>query len=142
MTSAAEILRDFTPGAYGIWTGVLLFAGWLLREYRETRKLSSADRQARREGFSAQVDQLADENRDLRGDLRALREEYDRYRSMCQTETDGLRGQIIKLEFDMAGLRRRADTLARDVAQLVSDGRTELQPLIDRFDAATMLREK
>jgi len=129
-----EILRDFTPGAYGIWTGVLLFAGWLLREWRETRKLSADDRLARREGYEKQVTILTAENRALAGDMRDLREEYDQYRGICQQENDQLRSQVIKLEFDIAGLRRKTATIARDIARLARDDDVEMNRLIAQFD--------
>ncbi len=139
MNAAAQILAEFTPGAAGIWVGVFMFAGWLLREWRETRKLSADDRIARREGYEKQVQILAAENRALAKGIRDLREEYDTYRGVCQTENDQLRGQVIKLEFDLAGMRRKTATLARDIARLARDDDAEMNRLIAQFDEGTRI---
>lgn len=98
----ARLFAEFTPGAFGIWTGVLMFAGWWLREWRETRKLSVEDRLARRDGYAKQVQSLMVENRLLRQDLRKLEELHDKYRKACQAETDVLRTelQLTKEELD------------------------------------------
>lgn len=130
----AKIAAEFTPGAVGVWVGVIMFAGWILREWRETKKLSAEDRLARREGYEKQVQLLTAENRELAEDQRQLREEYDRYRKLCQEETDALRKHVVKLEFDLAGLRRRADTLARDLARLFGGDHPEADRLIRDFE--------
>jgi hypothetical protein len=108
----------FTPGAYGIYgiLAAILFRG--MSEWRENRKLSSTDRQARREGFEKQVNILQDENRSQREDMVKLREEYDGYRRMCQQETDDLRGEIRRLETEQAGYKRRLDAQALELAKL------------------------
>ncbi len=100
------ILREVTPGAYGIWTLVLMGAGWFFREWRETRKLSADDRLARREGYAAQVQMLMAENRLLLKDLHDMREEYDNHRKLCHLETEQLRGMIIELEREVEALKR------------------------------------
>lgn len=114
MNDLLSIFKEFTPGAYGIWSGVLMFAAWWLREWRETRKLSADDRLARREGYQKQVELLTAENRALMADQRALRSEYDQYRAMCHAETDQLRDQVVHLESRMAGMiRKMADIAVR-----------------------------
>ena len=118
--SLPSLLEQFTPGAYGIWTIAAMVATYLLREYRETRKLSSSDKQARREGYAQQVSHLTTENRNLASDLRDLREEYDRYRRLCLQETDQLRDHVVQLENRLSGvLRKIADFTVRI-------GRTEI----------------
>lgn len=128
VTDLLAIFKEFTPGAYGIWSGVLMFAAWWLREWRETRKLSADDRLARREGYAKQVELLTTENRNLMADQRALRQEYDQYRTMCHKETDQLRDQVVALENRISGLLRKvADVAVRaargemgnDTAQLI-----------------------
>lgn len=101
------VARDFTPAAAGVWTGVLMFAAYLMREWRETRKLSADDRMARREGYAKQLENLQGENRALAEDSRRLREEYDGYRAFCQKENDNLRNQVIDLQFEVAGVKRQ-----------------------------------
>lgn len=121
MTSDALIdwLSKMTPGGYGIWTIALMVAAWLAKEWRETRKLSTDDRQAKREGFAKQVESLQVENRKLRGDLAEVEQRHDDYRHACQTETDGLRQQIRSLEDEVNGLRRRLDTQASTIGRAV-----------------------
>lgn len=111
-------LSTWTPAAYGIWTGVLMGAGWILKEWRENRKLSLEDRLARRGGYEKQVAALTAENRAVMEDLRLLREEYDTYRRLCHEETDTLRKDVIRLEDEMNGYKRRLDTQARDMGKL------------------------
>ena len=124
MNELAALLRDFTPGAYGIWTGVLMFAAWWLREWRETRKLSLDDRNARREGYAKQVELLMRENRALGEDIKSLRGQYDDYRVRCEGETDQLRTHIVALENRVTGFRRMFATLqitmARFIAQVMT----------------------
>lgn len=103
-------LKDWPPQAYGIWTLVVMAIVYAAREYRETRKLSSSDRQARREGFTWQVENLQRENRGLQLDLTSLRREYDEYRRLCHDETDQLRMQVISLEGEVAGMKRQRAT--------------------------------
>lgn len=107
MKELISILQGFTPGTYGVWTGVLMFAGWWLREWRETRKLSAEDRLARREGYAKQVELLMGENRALHSDLATLRAEYDKYRDLCHRENDQLRAMVVKLEREVQALCRR-----------------------------------
>lgn len=122
-----KLFEGFTPGAYGIWSGVLMFAAWWLREWRETRKLSVDDRNARREGYAKQVSLLSAENRSLMADQRALREEYDHYRRTCHEETDQLRQQVVALEGEVAGLLRK---LAEAGIQAIRGIAAPLSPLI------------
>lgn len=114
----AEILREFTPGAVGVWTGVLMFAAWFLKEWRETRKLSAEDRQARREGYAKQVDMLTAENRKLGVDLRDIRQEYDAHRKQCYEETDQLRKMVMRNEDQIEGYKRQVDTLSLELAKI------------------------
>jgi predicted nucleic acid-binding Zn-ribbon protein len=108
----------FTPGAYGIYAILAAILFNSLREYRENRKLSSSDRQARREGFEKQVQILQDENREQREDMRKLRDEYDGYRQICQEETNDLRQQVRRLENEQTGYKRRLDAQALELGKL------------------------
>lgn len=114
---APFLKTNWTPSAVGIWILIFMFCVYALREYRETRKLSSADRQARREGYETQVQLLTGENRALASDLSQLRVEYDQYRRDCHAENDALRNMIIRLENEVAGFKRRADTLSIEIAK-------------------------
>lgn len=124
MADLFTIFRDFTPGAYGIWTGVLMLAAWFIREWRETRKLSTDDRQARREGYAKQVESLQVENRNLRDDLIDAERRHDDYRHACQRETDQLRGEIRGLEDMVAGLKRQIDAHASSLGRVLLGGPT------------------
>ncbi|WP_028970168.1 hypothetical protein [Sphingomonas sp. URHD0057] len=119
------LFREWAPQAYGIWTLVLFAFVYLVREWRETRKLSSADRLARREGYALQVENLQRENRLLQTDLNALRHEYDDYRRLCHDETDALRSQVVRLEDEVTGLKRRIDSQAVSLARQVDDMRKD-----------------
>lgn len=112
MNELASIFKEFTPGAYGIWSGVLMFAAWWLREWRETRKLSSEDRLARRDGYAKQVETLMGENRNLRDDLVKMEKRHSDYRELCHKETDQLRDQVVHLENKIAGLMRKLADVA------------------------------
>jgi len=94
LSSLSQLAEQFTPGAYGIWTGVLMFTAWWLKEWRETRKLSAEDRLARRDGYAHQVQSLMAENRSLRDDLRKLEKQHYDYRRMCVAENDKLRRDL------------------------------------------------
>jgi hypothetical protein len=120
-----SIFQELTPGSVGIWVGVLMFGAWMLKEWRETRKLSAADRLARREGYQKQVELLTAENRSLGGDLRDLRKEYNEYRQLCHAETDQLRGQIIRLESDLAGIKRQRDSFSIYMVRLLQGAKLE-----------------
>lgn len=113
MQDLLTIFQSFTPGTTGIWTGVLMLAGWMVKEWRETRKLSLEDRLARREGYAKQVEMLTKENRELGIDLRKLRAEYDNYRILCHKENDQLRGMIIEQDDEIEGLKRKVADLSR-----------------------------
>lgn len=124
-------IAQITPGGVGIWTGVAMLAAWMLREWRENRKLSDADKQARRQGYEKEVAELRTLNRELRADMakareeaeareKAAREEHDRYRALCQQETDALRAKMLHLEFENAGMKRRLDTMALEMAALAT----------------------
>ncbi len=115
------ILRDFTPGAVGVWTGVVMFAGYLLREWRETRKMSLEDRLARRDGYAKQVEMLMGENRALRSDLTNSIREFRDYRALCHAETDQLRKHIISLESDVEGSKRQRAVDAIEMGRLKSE---------------------
>lgn len=113
-----KVLSEFTPGAYGIWSIFVLVAGFILKEWRETRKLSSEDRLARRDGYAKQVEGLQKENRDLRADMTAAEARHDEYRRLCHGETDALRQNIIRLEGEVAGFKRRIDMQGMEIARL------------------------
>lgn len=118
MNEIATILKEFTPGAAGVWTGVLMFAAYFLKEWRETRKLSAEDRLARRDGYQKQVELLLTENRALLADQAALRKEYDDHRKLCYTETEQLRKMLIDLQGELEGLKRRVATDAIEIHRL------------------------
>jgi hypothetical protein len=115
-------VNGLTITGAGTWTGVSMLAVYLLREWRETRKLSAEDRLARREGYAKQVENLQVENRKLRGDLIANEQLHSEYRRSCQEENDQLRAEIRGLEDDIAGLKRRIDAQGSSFARVVSDG--------------------
>lgn len=98
-------------------SGVLMFGIYLIREWRETRKLSSEDRLARREGYARQVEALLIENRKLRADIDAAAQMHtnyrrdtermhDAYRHECQRENDDLRAEVRELHGLVDGMRR------------------------------------
>lgn len=122
-----DFFLDWTPQAYGIWTGVLMLAGYMFKGWLETRKLSVEDRQARREGYEQQVQNLRGENRLLQRDLTELRREYDDYRNLCNVETDQLRGQVRVLQDEVTGLKRRLDSqavaLGRQIESIKENGK-------------------
>lgn len=103
---AALFASDATRTA-GIWLLVLMVGAFFVREWRETRKLSSDDRQARREGYAKQVAELHKENRALRSDLRRVEKDHDDYRKLCIEENGQLRGLIRSLEDHVVGLERQ-----------------------------------
>lgn len=116
MGEIPSLLNGFTPGALGIWTLVVMGVAFFAREWRETRKLSADDRQARREGYAEQVKSLRSENRALRKELAVDREEHTEYRRLCQAETDQLRRQVVALEDEVTGLKRELS--AHSVAEI------------------------
>lgn len=125
MGALAEVGRffhDFTPGAAGIWSLVVMFGAFLIREWRETRKLSADDRQARREGYAKQVADLTGENRALRQEIARIRQEHEDYRRLCHRETDQLRRHVIDLENMIAGLQRTIATASVSVARQFGKG--------------------
>lgn len=112
------VSRGLTPGGVGIYLILLLIALRYLKEWRETRKLSSEDRFARREGYAKQVENLQDENRELSKDLRDLREEYDGHRKQCFAETQSLREDLQRKEAEIVGLFRKVADLSIRLARL------------------------
>jgi len=119
--NAISALTGLTPGAAGIWLfGTIFLLGWSLKavaEWRQWRQLSLEEKQANREGFTAQVallsKQLRDANERVRlvaADLQTERDAHDEYRRLCHAETEQLRGHIIRLENDIAALHRRETT--------------------------------
>jgi hypothetical protein len=113
-----RLFSEFTPGAAGIWTGVAMFAAYWMREWRETRKLSAEDRQARREGYAHQVETLMKENRELRADLSKSVNEFRDYRVLCHAETDQLREMIVANEDEIIGLKRKLSEQSLEIARL------------------------
>lgn len=107
-----SFVSEFTPGAAFLAYIAAIITFHYLKEWRETRKLSMEDRQARREGFMALVESLQDENRDLRVNLLTNEKTHDEYRRMCQQETDQLRGHVVHLEDRVAGLMRKIADIA------------------------------
>lgn len=128
LSAIAAVFRDFTPGAAGIWTLVAMMGLYLIREWRETRKLSAEDRLARRDGYAKQVENLQAENRKLREDIADIEQRHSDYRRLCHQETDQLRDQVVYLNNRISGLLRKlADVAIRaargdmdsDTAQLI-----------------------
>ena len=113
--------QGWTPGATGIWFIAAIICIYFFREWRETRKLSAGDRQARREGYEHQVQMLLKENRDLGQDLRDLRTEYDNYRRLCQEETDQLRTEIRRMEGLIRGMERQIQAQAQTLPRVIKD---------------------
>lgn len=134
MAELLAIFREFTPGTYGIWTGVLMFAAWLLREWRETRKLSADDRLARREGYAKQVESLSVENRNLRREIQEVRQAHDDYRRLCHAETDQLRQQIIEMQNYVAGLERQIAAAAGAAFRHVGNGSRDVIAAAERVE--------
>ena len=114
----AKFFAEFTPGAYGIWGIFVLVAGFIGKEWRETRKLSLEDRLARRDGYAKQVENLQKENRDLRTEMIASEARHEEYRRLCHAETDALRQNIIRLEGEVAGFKRRIDHQGIELARI------------------------
>jgi hypothetical protein len=110
-------INGLTITGAGTWTGVMMFGIYLLREWRETRKLSAEDRLARREGYAKQVENLQVENRRLRGDLSEAEKRHTEYRHACQRETDQMRGEIRGLEDQVTGFKRRLDAQAQTLGR-------------------------
>lgn len=114
MLEVAQFFKDFTPGAYTLLYLAVLATAYFVREWRETRKLSSEDRLARRDGYAKQVASLQAENRGLRADVADIEKRHDEYRRLCHAETDQLRDQVVMLENRMSGLLRKlADVAVR-----------------------------
>lgn len=106
-------------GAAGIWVGVLLIFAHMLREWRETRKLSAEDRLARREGYAKQVESLMRENRALREDLARMEAEHTAHRKSCHEETDALRKKVRILEDEISEIMRSQTTDQNAIAGLI-----------------------
>lgn len=127
---APDVLKDWAPQAYGIWTLVLMAVVYFAREYRETRKLSSEDRQARREGYTRDVENLRIENRSLRGELRDLNADYgdyrrahqaefDEYRRLCRDENEQRLQEVRLLEDKVRGLERKIDAQSAAIPRVI-----------------------
>ena len=122
MNELAPLLSELTPGAYGVWAIALMLAGFLTKEWRETRKLSSEDRQARREGYARQVEELSKENRALRTELTEEREHSAAHRKQCHVETDQLRTWVRNLEDELEGYKRKFAELSLELMK-IKDGK-------------------
>lgn len=123
-------ISAMSAGAKGIWLfGLILVSGQVLKwaaEYRAWRKLSFEEKQANREGFTAQVEFLSRQLREANArletvlaELAAERSAHDEYRRLCHAETEALRIRIARLEDDLAAVdrKKRAEgtALAREV---------------------------
>lgn len=80
---------------------------------------------------------LQSENRRLLEDQSRLRKEYDDYRHFCQLETDSLREMLIGVQGELAGYKRRVDTLSLVVADQVAGATIDEKALLDRIDKRT-----
>lgn len=119
MNEVAHLIQTITPGNWGIILTLLAFgSGWAMTQWKENRKLTTAERLAKREGFTAQVELLLNENRALLNDMHQLRIEYDNHRKLCYHETEQLRGMVIALQNEVEGLKRRATQDALEIAHL------------------------
>jgi hypothetical protein len=115
----SQIIADFTPGAAGIWVVASMLIIHFVREWRATRKLSLEDRIARRDGYAKQVESLMAENRALRAEMHSMNEHHEAHRRLCHQETDQLRQMIIRLEDELAGLKRARAGDAIELARAV-----------------------
>lgn len=113
-----DALRQVTPGGWGIWLIVIMLASYLAREWKDNRKLTADERQAKREGFTRQTEILMRENRELLTDLRQLRQEYDAHRKICYQETAQLREMLEEQMTEVQGLKRKVSGQALEIAQL------------------------
>ena len=133
MQWVVQVMRDITPGAAGVWVLVLAVLGWMLQQYRENRKLSDADKIARRQGYEVEVRELRDECRALRADQTALRDDYDKYRRDCQEETDELRAENRQLRGIIEGLQTRVKLLTDALARFdMDDPMAKMLVMLDR----------
>tara|TARA_Y100001968_G_C19347626_1_gene712927 strand:- start:439 stop:819 length:381 start_codon:yes stop_codon:yes gene_type:complete len=122
------------PGALGVWALVIIGAVYFIKEWRENRKLSSEDKLALRDGYAHQVQMLMAENRSLGKDQSELREEYKKYRTACQEETDDLRNQIFALQAMVEETRRENSILKSLLAEYKPD--SEITTLLVQLDKA------
>lgn len=100
---------------------------------------------ARREGYAKQVEQLMEENRNLRGDLVAMEKLHNDYRVLCHAETDQLRSQVVSLEDQIAGLMRKLADVAVRAARGDIDANLAASILVlatDRGPAPTRPRDE
>lgn len=137
----SAFISEFTPGAMllAYMAAIVTFHYW--KSWREDKKLSQDDRQAKREGFARQTEilmrQIGDlnaENRLLRADLLQNEQTHSEYRRQCQAETEQLRNEIVGMQQQMAGVLRKAADIAvraargdmdRDIASAVLQLATE-----------------
>lgn len=113
-------ITGLTPGGLGIWGILFYLVAWSLKEWRETRKLSSEDRQARREGFQAQAESLMNENRKLREEVHNANANLDDYRKICQIETDQLRALVRTYRDQVEGYKRALLQYVDTIPEFVS----------------------
>ena len=133
-----NVVGQITVGSAGIWLLVMGGLVHLFREWRLTRKLSIDDRIARRDGYAAQVTNLAAENRALRTEMDSrdaahvrryhdLEQKYDAYRELCERTEEQHRAEIFNLMQQAAGFKRRLDAVVAAVFRLVpEDLKTEI----------------
>jgi predicted nuclease with TOPRIM domain len=114
----ANVISQFTPGAVGIWVVAGMLGVYFMREYRETRKLSLEDRLARRDGYARQVENLQNENRQLRAEMHQMNEYHEAYRQQCHRENDQLRGMLVNVQDEVEGLKRRVAQDALELARM------------------------
>lgn len=116
-------IPGLTPTATGAWASAFGLFAFLWREIRLDRKLSSEDREARREGYAAQVASLSTENRKLREDLRASDDRHAAYRKLCQEETDQLRDEVRQIKEEFDGWKRKVLSYGESAGHLMQDMR-------------------
>lgn len=129
-TALSGLSKMMTPGTYTLLYLAVLATWYVIKEWRETRKLSAEDRLARREGYAKQVGVLMTENRNLRADLAAAEarhnqyrleseKRYDDHRRTCEAETSQLRDEVRELEDTVTGFKRKLDAQAGAVGRAV-----------------------
>lgn len=125
-----ELLQNDATRTLGILALVGLGVIYLVREWRATRKLTTEERQARREGFAAQVDllmrELAECRAECRGQLsdqQSLRRENDDFRRLAYQIQEQQRREILDLREEVEGLKRKQAHESGEIAKL-KGGRT------------------
>lgn len=111
----SSLLGTFTAGAYGVYGILALLIAHFSKQYYDKKKF---DKTMEASGFQELVDRLMAECNSLGQSLHNLRMEYDRYRELCQHENGQLREELLRAEFNIAGLERRLAQANQDIIKL------------------------